>query len=223
MRPRAARGERLRFDGWILGTGTASGTRVVVGHWPRSPFGPVSDVMVQRADGHRVLLAPRPDLADFVAATYTFDEVRLVDVRVERPDAGTWSVAAGPLRLHVRTGGRPALGLLLRAVPPVLARSPAWVRLLDPPARLLTGLRTRGSAGNGRTEWYGVQDLHRIGDLRADWDGEPLGPVAAVRPPVTFGFGSVPPDPGVVRVTTTVQLADGEDAGAIGSAGGGLG
>jgi hypothetical protein len=197
---------RLRFDGWILGVGTTSGTRIVVGHWPRSPLGPLSDVMVQRPDGHRVLLAPHQEAADFIAATYTFDEVRLVDVAVARPDDATWTVAAGPLDLRVRTGGRPLLGRLLRAVPAPLARTPVWVGLLDRPARLLTGLRTTGSAGNGRTEWYGVQDLHTVTDVAAGWDGAPLGALAPVHPPVTFGFGSVPPDPGVVRVTTTVRV-----------------
>ena len=197
---------RLRFDGWILGTGTASGTRVVVGHWPRSPLGPLSDVMVQRPDGTRLLLAPTREAADFVAATYAFDEVRLVPVTVHRPDPPTWAVDAGPLRLRVTTGRRPPLGRLLRAVPPSLARTPAWVGQLDRPARLLTGLRTTGSAGNGRTEWYGVQDLHAVTALGATWDGGPLGALAAVRPPVTFGFGSVPPRPSLARVTTTVRL-----------------
>ena len=197
---------RLRFDGWILGTGTASGTRVVVGHWPRSPLGPLSDVMVQRPDGTRLLLAPTREAADFVAATYAFDEVRLVPVTVRRPDPRTWAVDAGPFRLRVTTGPRPPLGRLLRAVPPPLARTPAWVGLLDRPARLLTGLRTTGSAGNGRSEWYGVQDLHLVTALTASWDGEPLGALAAVRPPVTFGFGSVPPRPSLARVTTTVRL-----------------
>ncbi|WP_138759189.1 hypothetical protein [Modestobacter altitudinis] len=197
---------RLTFDGWILGLGTASGTRVVVGHWPRSPLGPISDVMVQRPGGHRVLLAPGPEVAEFVGTTYTFDEVRIVPVTVARPDDRTWSVQAGPLDLQARTGPRPVLGRLLHAVPARLARAPAWVGLLDLPARLTTGLRTRGSAGNGRTEWYGVQDLHALAGVAATWDGQPLGELTAVRPPVTFGFGSVPPWPSVVRVTTTVQV-----------------
>jgi hypothetical protein len=198
--------QRLEFDGWILGTGTTSGTRVVLGHWPRSPLGPISDVMVQRPDGHRVLLAPSAEVAEFVGATYSFDEVRLVPVEVGRPDDTTWTLAAGPLRLRAQTGSRPALGRLLHAVPARLARDPSWVGLLDRPARWTTGLRTTGSAGNGRTEWYGVQDLHRVVGVEAGWDGEPLGTVAPVRPAVTFGFGSVPPWPSVVRVTTTVQL-----------------
>ncbi|WP_299951319.1 hypothetical protein [uncultured Modestobacter sp.] len=197
---------RLRFDGWILGTGTTSGTRLVLGHWPDSPLGPFSDVMVQRPEGHRVLLAPSEEVADFVGSTYTFDEVRLVDVEVTRPDRTTWTLCAGPLRLSARVGRRPALGLLLRAVPAPLARTPAWVGLLDRPAQLLTGLHTTGSAGNGRRESYGVQDLHRLTAVEATWDDEPLGGLAPVQPPVTFGFGSVPPDPSVVRVTTTVHL-----------------
>ena len=197
---------RLRFDGWILGTGTTSGTRVVLGHWPSSPLGPISDVMVQRPDGHRVLLAPSAEVAEFVGSTYSFDEVRLVDVTVERPDEVTWRLDAGPLTMRVRTGRRPLLGRLLHAVPAPLARTPAWVGLLDTPARLLTGLRTKGSAGNGRTEWYGVQDLHALAVVQARWEGESLGGLAPVDPPVTFGFGSVPPAPSVVRVRTTIQL-----------------
>jgi hypothetical protein len=219
----AAPGTRLRFDGWILGVGTTSGFRVVVGHWPRSPLGAFSDVMVQGPDGHRVLLAPSPEVADVVAGTYTFDEVRLVDVAVGRPTAVTWTVVAGPLSLRLRTGRRTALGWVLRAVPRRLATQPAWVGLLDRPARLMAGLRTRGSAGNGRTEWYGVQDLHAVTGLAGSWQGASLGAVAPVRPPVTFGFGSVPPRPGVVRVTTTVQLPEAPGTGSGGWLPGGSG
>src|SRR5688572_18537422 len=65
-------GVRMRFNGWIAGLGTASGTRLVVGHWPDSPFGPVTDVMVEHADGRRVLLAETEELGRFVAETYSF-------------------------------------------------------------------------------------------------------------------------------------------------------
>src|SRR3712207_794779 len=108
---------RLRFDGWIAGVGTASGTRLVVGHWPESPFGPVSDVMVEHADGHRLLLAESAELGRFVADTYSFDDVQVVPMSVRRSDAA-WVVAAGPLTLRFAVGGRGPLGLLLRAVPP---------------------------------------------------------------------------------------------------------
>jgi hypothetical protein len=198
---------RVRFDGWILGVGTSSGTRVVVGHWPRSPFGPVSDVMVEHADGHRLLLAPQPAVAEFIATTYTFDQITLGPVTVGRPDPVSWIVTAGPLNLHAHTGRRSSLGWLLHALPARLAAAPAWVGLMDLPARL-AGLRTRGTAGNGRTEWYGVHDLHTVADLTATWSGSRLGTLAPIRPPVTFGFASVPPTPSLTRVTTTIAIPD---------------
>ena len=72
------------FTGRILGVGTTSGVRLVVGVWDTSPLGSFADVMVERADGHRVLLAPSQEVADFVTGTYTFDATRIepVEVRV---------------------------------------------------------------------------------------------------------------------------------------------
>lgn len=196
---------RLRFTGHIAGLGTGGGTRLVLGHWARSPYGPVSDVMLEDAGGHRLLLAPSVELARFVADTYAFDEVRVAPVAVEV--AGSrWSVTAGPLALRFRTGRRGGLGMLLRCVPPPLARHPAWVGAIDTPARLvMPGVRTRGSAGNGRREWYGVGDLVRIVAATATLDGRDLGPLADVDPPVRFGFGSTPRTPALLRVTTTVE------------------
>jgi hypothetical protein len=197
---------RLVFDGWIAGLGTTGGTRVVVGHWPTSPFGPISDLMVEDERGHRRLLAPSAEVAEFIAATYTFDAVEVVEVAVHRA-AGEWTISAGPLELTVTLGRRGPLGLLLRLVPPPLARSPRWISLIDRPARLLMpGVRTTGSAGNGRREWYGARDLHPVVAVRATLDGVDLGALAPVDPPVRFGFGSVPPRPALVRVTTTVQV-----------------
>jgi hypothetical protein len=204
---------RTAFDGWIAGLGTTSGTRLVLGHWPRSPFGPVSDVMIERADGRRLLLAQTERLAEFVAATYHFDDVRIVSLDLRR-DGGQWTLAAGPLDLEFQTGGRTALGWLLRAVPPALARQPAWVRAIDAPARLLLkGVRTHGSAGNGRYEWYGAQDLHPITAATATLDGQDLGALTAIDPPVRFGFGSTPPAPSLVRITTTVEVPVSRPAG----------
>ncbi|TQS46911.1 hypothetical protein [Cryptosporangium phraense] len=194
--------QRLRFDGWIAGLGSASGTRLVLGHWPGSPFGPVSDVMVEDATGLRTLYAATSELAEFVAATYRFDAVRVVPVDVTRTGS-RWSVEAGPLRFGFTTGRRSPLGQLLRVVPPVLARTPAWIRLIDLPARLvLPGVRTHGSAGNGRYEWYGARDLYPI----VSADGPDLGGLAPIDPPVRFGFGSTPRAPSLVRITTIVAV-----------------
>ncbi|MFD4219817.1 hypothetical protein [Streptomyces griseus] len=199
--------ERLRFDGWIAGVGTSSGTRLVVGHWPRSPFGAFSDVMVEHPDGERVLLAPTRRIADFVAATYRFDRIEVAPVTVTAA-GDRLLVEAGPLRLRLRTGRRTALGLLLSAVPAPLVRSPVWAALCDVPARLLMpGVRTLGSAGPGRREWYGARDLRPVVAADAELDGADLGALAPLDPPVAFGFGSAPRRPSLVRVTTTVELA----------------
>ncbi|MDT0495537.1 hypothetical protein ACPEIF_25300 [Streptomyces sp. NPDC012600] len=198
-------GERLRFDGWIAGVGTSSGTRLVVGHWPRSPFGAFSDVMVQRPGGERVLLAPSRRVAEFVSATYHFERIDVVPVAVTVSGA-EWHVEAGGLDLRMRTGRRSALGLALSAVPAPLARSRTWAALCDVPARLMPGVRTLGSAGSGRREWYGARGLWSVREARAVLDGTSLGGLAPLDPPVDFGFGSAPRRPSLVRVTTTVEL-----------------
>jgi hypothetical protein len=195
----------LRFDGWIAGFGTSCGLRVVLGHWPESPFGPVSDLMIEDVDGQRTLLASDPALAEFVTGTYTFDAVAVLPVGVERWGT-SWGLDAGDLRCAFTVGPRAPLGRLLRAVPAALSRQPRWVQAVDLPARLvLPGVRTHGSAGNGRHEWYGARDLHPVTAVAGTYRGRSLGELAAVDPPVRFGFGSTPRDPSLVRITTTVS------------------
>lgn len=203
--PRVPEGGGLRFDGWIAGLGTAVGLRVVVGHWTSSPLGPFTDVMVEQPDGHRVLLAPKPTVAGFVAGTYQFDDVRTVGVSVT-VDGPRWQITAPPVEVTFEVGGRPTLGLLLRAVPRWVATSPRWIAAIDRVVRrVLPGVRTRGSAGGGREELYAALDLHRITGARVVWDGVDQGGLAPVMPPVRFGFGSTPPTPSLVRMITLIR------------------
>ncbi|MDL5160146.1 hypothetical protein [Actinomycetospora termitidis] len=193
-----------RFDGWIGGLGTTSGLRLVIGHWPRSPLGSFTDVMVEHPDGHRVLLAPSAAVAEFVGATYTFDEVRHVPVDL-RSRGDRFFLTAGPVASTFTLGRRSALGLLLRAVPWRLATAPWWIATIDAVARrVLPGVRTVGSAGGGRTEYYGAQDLHRIVAAETSLDGADAGALRPVTPPVRFGFGSTPTAPSWVRITTSI-------------------
>ena len=195
----------LRFRGEIAGFGTTSGHRVVVGRWPWSPFGPFADVMHEAPDGVRTLLAPSDRVAEFVAGTYTFDRVMIVPVTADR-SADRLGVEAGDLVADLTTGTRTGLGWALRAVPPPVARAAWWCALIDPVARrVVRGVRTHGTAGNGRYEWYGATDQHRIVAVRATLDGVDLGALSDVWPPVRFGFGSAPRRPSVVAVTTTVR------------------
>jgi hypothetical protein len=197
-------GSRWIFDGHIAGIGTGSGLRAVVGIWDSSPFGPFADVMVQEPSGHRLLLAPTQDLADFISSTYNFDEIRVVGVsaRLEHP---ALKVDAGPLAISARFGGRTLLGRTLRAVPRPLAVHPRWLRAVSPVAGLLSGgSRTAGTAGSGRREFYGVSDLHAVASAVVHWKGADAGPLAPIAPAVTFGFSSVPPRPSLAQVRTTI-------------------
>jgi hypothetical protein len=143
-------------------------------------------------------------VAEFVTSTYSFDEVRIGPVEyTERGDRR--QVVAGPLECAFRVGGRGVLGFPLRAVPAPLATNRRWVTLIDAVARrVLPGVRTVGSAGNGRREFYCARDLHRITGAVVRWTGADQGGLAPVRPPVRFGFGSTPTAPSLVRITTLV-------------------
>ncbi|WP_104102663.1 hypothetical protein [Arthrobacter sp. 08Y14] len=193
-----------RFVGYIAGIGTASGTRMVVGHWLESPFGAFTDVMAENAAGSRLLLAPSSEVADYVSGTYSFDAVDVFDVD-SRLTADRLLVSAGPLRLRAELGPRTFLGQLLERIPPAVAVHPRWLAAISPLAGLLVpGVRTSGSAGAGRREYYGVRSIRSVTGALASWDGRDLGGLSPVDPPVRFGFSSVPPKPQIVAVTTSI-------------------
>lgn len=195
---------RHRFAGAIAGVGTTSGTRVVVGRWPVSPYGAFADAMVETGTGRRVLLAPSREIADFVASTYSFDEVRVEPFSVTAT-LDTWTVRADSLELALTLGGPTVLGRVLGLVPRRLAESTAWCTITDPVARLvLRGVRTRGSAGGGRREYYGATGVRRLRAAAGSFDGLDLGSLASVDPPPRFGFSSTPRRPAVTEVVTTV-------------------
>ena len=200
---------RHRFVGEICGFGTTDGHRFAVGNWADTPHGPFADVMHETPRGHRTLFAPDEQVATFIATTYNFDEVRLGPVSAGRTPHQLRIVACG-LSAEITIGGRTKLGRLLHAIPRPLATAPAWCAAIDPLARVaVRGVRTRGSAGNGRREWYGVTDQHAVVAVHCVLDGQPLGALADVWPPVGFGFSSTPRTPGIVSVTTTIDEGDG--------------
>ncbi|TGN65987.1 hypothetical protein EXE59_20060 [Nocardioides eburneiflavus] len=198
---------RERFSGRIAGVGSSSGVRVVVGRWDDSPWGSFADVMVEDAAGRRVLLAPDERVRDFVAATYSFDEHVIESVSVEDTADG-WQVTTPSLSLRLVVGGRTPLGAALGLVPAGVATSPAWCSLVDPLARLaMRGVRTRGTAGGHRREWYGATSVRTVTAAAGEWRGRDLGRLAPVDPPCRFGFSSTPRRPSVTSVVTTVERA----------------
>lgn len=194
----------MRFDGHIAGFGGTGGVRLVVGRWIRSPLGAFTDVMVQTADGERILLAPSAQVAEFVSTTYGFDRIIEQPIGAELGPT-TLTVTAADLTAEVTLGGAGPFDRLLRMVPGPLTRSPAWLRMIDPVAsRLVPGVHTAGTAGNGRREYYGVRRTRLITALRGRFLGEDLGELARLEPPVQFGFASAPATPQLVTVTTTI-------------------
>ena len=96
---------------------------------------------------------------------------------------GRLTVDAGPLRLRAGIGGGPGWALL-RTVPRPLAVHPRWLSAVNPLAgRSQPRARTSGTAGNGRQEYYGVTDLHRIDSASVSWDGTDAGAARRHQPP----------------------------------------
>lgn len=147
---------------------------------------------------------PATEIGEFIAAVYNFDETRVVDVAASH-GGRQLRVDAGPLRIRAAVGVRTRLGALARLVPRPVAVHPQWLRAISPlAARLSPGARTAGAAKGRRQEYYGVTDLHRIDSASVGWNGGDAGELSAIRPAVAFGFSSVPPEPSLARVRTTV-------------------
>ncbi len=196
---------RLVFTGHIAGAGTGSGLRIVIGAWDDSPFGAFTDVMLQTADDERVLLAPDDTIADFVSSTYRFDRVQLGRLS-STLDGQQLTVATEDFEARILIGGPAPIDRLLRLVPPRLATSPRWLRAIDTVAsRVVAGVHTYGTAGNGRVEYYGVRRSRRITAIDGHYRGASLGGLAPLQPPVSFGFSSAPSLPQIVSVTTTID------------------
>ena len=161
--------------------------------------------MVEDAGGHRVLLAPDRRVADLLEQTYAFDEVVTGPVQVDALGRAV-RVHGRDLDLGFTVGGRTLLGGLLALIPRRLATSPHWLTMIDPAARMIMkGVRTKGTAGKGRTEFYGAYGLHRIDCVFGTWRSTDLGTLAPVEPPVRFGFGSTPRQPVVTSLVTTIR------------------
>ena len=196
---------RERFTGRIAGVGSTSGVRIVVGRWDDSPWGSFADVMLEDPSGHRVLLAPDERVRDFVSSTYTFDE-HVIDPVDVSDTADGWQVSTPSLTLRLVVGGRTPLGAALCLVPARVATSPAWCGAIDPVARVaMRGVRTRGTAGNDRREWYGATSVVAVTGIAGEWRGTDLGRLAPVDPPCRFGFSSTPSRPSVTSVVTTIE------------------
>ncbi|MBK5224304.1 MAG: hypothetical protein JJE52_15805 [Acidimicrobiia bacterium] len=189
-------GARHPMAGVIASTGFASGDRVVVGHWHRSPIGPFSDVMWGRADGTRVLLSQDRRSEELITAVYEFDHCEVVPVQV-RHEPRRLDLDAGPLRVTFVAG----------RLWPIPLRRPAWfTRLVEAPiARATMGVRTYGVSPTGVREWYRADGYRRLLAVDGTNGGVGMGPFGPLDPPLGVGFTDPPGHPSLVLVRPLLQ------------------
>ena len=72
------------FKGRVISSGFQTGDMVVIGDWSDSPQGAFTNLMWAKPDGTRVLIAPSEELGDFVSSLYSFDEVIVSPMEIER-------------------------------------------------------------------------------------------------------------------------------------------
>ncbi|MGY6499523.1 MAG: hypothetical protein ACXIVQ_01295 [Acidimicrobiales bacterium] len=182
---------RHRLIGQIASAGFASGDRLVIGRWHRSPIGPFADVMWGRPDGERVLLSAGHRSERFITAVYSFDRTEVVALTVAGDDRFV-RITAGPLEIEMTAG----------AGWRIPGPRPAWfTRLVEGPvARAAMGVHTYGVSPTGVREWYQADLWRPVRFARARLGGVDLGPMGPVDPPVSVGFTDPPRRPSIVSV-----------------------
>jgi hypothetical protein len=187
---------RSTVTGRISSVAFASGDQFVVGHWSRSPVGPISDVMWLDANDTRTLIASSDAAAEFITSIYSFDQVTVAALRV-RSEASATNVATDQLSIDVAAGP-------LRPVP--LWR-PLWVtrRIEAPIARRLLGVETYGTSPTGAREWYQTRGWRWARGGSAQLDGRDLGPVVELERPMNVGFSNPPRRASIVSVKVTIE------------------
>lgn len=187
----------LTLVGRIIGVGFSSGDRVVVGQWDRSPIGPFADVMWADANDQRTLFTDTDRAADFITSIYHFEQVRVVDLGVER--------RRRHLTVHLP---RRSLTVQAHRAIPVLGPRPRWfTRFVEKPlARRLLGVETHGVSPAGVEEWYQARWWAPLRSAEATVDGRSLGSLGVLDPPARFGFSEAPRRPSWTELRTVVDL-----------------
>jgi hypothetical protein len=184
------------LKGTISAVGLASGDRIVVGTWHRSPIGAFADVMWADAHGTRLLLAPDERVAAYVAGIYGFDRIEVIPME--------WR--ATPSMLALRAGSL-AVDLVAEGGGRVPFPRPWWfTRWVEGAvARRLMGVEVHGTSPLGVQEWYQARGWRWIRDGRVRIGGEDQGPLGPPRPALRVGFSEAPPRPSITDVVVRIR------------------
>ena len=195
---------RVSMEGSIISAGFDSGDRVVVGHWSKTPLGPLTDVMWADPDGVRTLFVPSHEAAEFIGGVYAFDRTVVTPFHVDATDD----------RLRLRFADRTVEFEARRGISVPIHR-PAWfTRFVEGPiARWLLGVETYGTSPTGVREWYRASRWRPLRQARASVAGQWLGTMARVEPAVEFGFSEPPARPSWVGVRPLLEYPTGRRVG----------
>ena len=186
-----------KFQGRISSSGFSSGERIVVGDWYESPLGEFTNIMWARPDGKRILMSPSKKHADYVSSLYTFEEVNIVPIDIERNKRGI-SVKAGDLSINMSW----KRGL---AIP--ISRPLWFISTVEQFfANLFFKTKTFGYTCNGLREWYCIQSLSKLNSAKASDGKQDFGEMSIFQTSACFGFSGPPKKPSSVRVNSIIEV-----------------
>ncbi len=187
------------FEGRVTSSGFPTGDKVVIGDWESSPLGPFTNLMWAKPDGTRVLIAPTQELADYVSALYSFEEVIVTPLEVSR-GKNSIEIISDIGRVDMAWGW----------VFPLPFKRPLWfiANIEAPFARLFFGTKTHGVTRNGWREWYHVRGLSRLVSAEVELEGRSSNKMSKSNRRVCFGFSEPPRMPLSVRVDSHIATAE---------------
>lgn len=148
--------------------------------------------------GERILLSGSARAEQFITAVYSFDRTVLTDVRVEADERSVW-ISAPPIEARFDAGA----GWRIPGPRPLWFTR--WVE--GPIAKLVMAVDTYGVSPTGVSEWYQTEVWRPVERAWALLDGDDLGAMAPLDPPLGVGFTDPPRRPSIVTVQPT--LVDG--------------
>ena len=187
------------FEGRISSSGFASGDRIVVGDWKKSPLGSFTNVMWAKPDGARVIHSPSQKHADYVSALYNFEEVPLVPIEVIRQSKSI-EIEAPPLNIKLHWGME--FGLPIPRPRWFISTVEQWF------AKAFFGTSTHGLTCNGLREWYCIYSLSKIKHSSAVCEGVDLGNPSNFEISACFGFSEPPKKPSSVRLRSIIESVE---------------
>lgn len=183
------------FKGRITSSAFESGDRIVVGAWNDSIFGEFTDIMWAKKDGTRVLIAPTQEIADYVTAMYSFDDVILEEV--------TTSLTERSIKVNCNTMELEFSWNRGFSIP--FKRSLLFIQTVELFfARMLFSTRTFGITNDNRKEWYAIDRVSHIKSATAKINGKNTGKFKSMTEPCKFGFSEAPKKPSSCLVRTHI-------------------